>query len=124
MSDANVLDRLTAICSALPESGVDDGHPPHRGFTVGKKHFAWYAENEHDSGRVALTIRAEANENEALVASDPERFGLPKYVARHGWVNYFLDLPDHPIDWDEVNEFVRDSFRIQAPRRLAQKLDG
>ena len=46
--------------------------------------------------RIALIVRAEAQENEGLVASDPQRFGLPKYVARHGYVSYFLDLPDRP----------------------------
>ena len=57
------------------------------------------------------------------MASDPERFGLPKYVARHGYVSYFLDLPNRPPDWDEVDELVRDSYRLQAPKRLVRLLD-
>jgi hypothetical protein len=60
-----------------------------------------------------------------LVAMDGERFGLPKYVARHGWVRYYLDLADRTVDWDEVKELVRDSYRIQAPTRLVRSLgDG
>ena len=78
--------------------------------------------NEHGDGRVALGVRADANENEELVASDPQRFGLPKYVARHGWVTYYLDLPDRPVDWAEVNELLRDSYRLQAPKRLTRLL--
>ena len=81
-----LLDRVTKICLALPEASADDRHPPHRGFVVNKKNFAWFTVDEHGNGRVALGIRVEAKENEALVAADPERFGLPKYVARHGWV--------------------------------------
>jgi hypothetical protein len=79
--------------------------------------------NEHGSGRIALIVRAAPKENEELVASDPERFELPKYVARHGYVSYFLDLPKRAVDWDEVTELVRDSYRLVAPKRLARELD-
>ena len=123
MSQATLLARVTTICLALPEAVADDRHPPHRGFVVGKKNFAWFTVNEHGDGRVALGVRADANENEELVASDPRRFGLPRYVARHGWVTYYLDLPDRPVDWAEVTELVRESYRLQAPKRLTRLLD-
>ena len=123
MKQAALLDRVTKICLALAEAVVDDRHPPHRGFVINKKNFAWFTVDEHGDGRVALGVRADAKENEALVAADPERFGLPKYVARHGWVTYYLDLPDRPVDWDEVAELVRDSYRLQAPKRLSRLLD-
>lgn len=112
--------RVTELCLQLPEAEVDDRHPPHRGFAVRGKNFCWYTENEHGDGRVALCVRAARGENEALVATDPDRYGLPKYVARHGWVNYYLDLPGGLVDWQEVNELVQDSYRLQAPRTLAR----
>jgi hypothetical protein len=118
-----LLDRLTSLCLALPEASADDRHPPHRGFVVAKKNFAWYTVNEHGSGRTALVVRAEPKENEALVASDPERFALPKYVAHHGWVSYYFDVKQRPIDWAEVEELVTDSYCIQAPRRLSRLLE-
>lgn len=121
--ETELLDRATKICLALPEATADDRHPPHRGFLVGKKNFAWFVVDEHGDGRVGLVVRAEGGENEELVASDSERFGLPKYVARHGWVTYYLDLPRRPVDWDEVAELVRESYVIQAPKRLARLLD-
>jgi predicted DNA-binding protein (MmcQ/YjbR family) len=102
---------------------ADDGHPPHRSFLVGKKSFAWYVENEHGDGRIAVIVRAPPGENAEVVAADAERFTLPKYVARHGWVSYYLDLVGRPADWGEVRELVSDSYRIQAPRRLARLLD-
>ncbi len=122
MNEAKLLARLTTICLALPEAIAADRHPPHRGFVVGKKNFAWFTVNEHGDGRVALIVRAGANENEELVATDPVRFGLPRYVARHGWVTYYLDLPDRPVDWAEVTELVRESYRLQAPKRLTRLL--
>ena len=66
----------------------------------------------------AVTTMAEF----AGVAAALQLFGVPKYVARHGWVNYYLDLPDRPVDWDEVTELVTDSYRIQAPKRLIRLL--
>ena len=78
MSQATLLARLTKICLGLPEATADDRHPPHRGFVVNKKNFAWFTVNEHGDGRVALGARAAGSENEELVASDPQRFGLPK----------------------------------------------
>ena len=123
MSQATLLARLTKICLGLPEASADDRHPPHRGFVVNKKNFAWFTVNEHGDGRWALGVRAAGRENEELVASDPQRFGLPKYVARHGWVNYYLDLADRPVDWVEVAELVRDSYRLQGPKRLTGLLD-
>jgi predicted DNA-binding protein (MmcQ/YjbR family) len=123
MSQATLLARLTKICLGLPEATADDRHPPHRGFVVNKKNFAWFTVNEHGDRRVALGVRAAGSENEELVASDPQRFGLPKYVARHGWVNYYLDVADRPVDWMEVAELVRDSYRLQAPKRLTRLLD-
>ncbi len=123
MREKAVLARLTTICLALPETTADDRHPPHRGFVVNGKNFAWFTVNEHGSDRVALGVRAAGHENEELVASDPERFGLPKYVARHGWVSYYLDLADRAVDWAEVTELVRDSYRLQAPKRLTRLID-
>jgi hypothetical protein len=88
-----------------------------------RKNFAWYTESEHGDGRTGLGIRAEAGVNQDLVRTDPERFALPRYVARHGWVTYYLDLMKRPVDWDEVQELVTESYRIQAPRRLSRQLD-
>jgi hypothetical protein len=122
--ETDLLARATEICLALPEATADDEHPPHRGFRIGGKNFAWFVVDEHGDGRIGLGVRAAPGENEALVAADPERFGLPKYVARHGWVTCFLDLEDRPPDWDEIAELVRDSYVLQAPKRLARLVEG
>jgi predicted DNA-binding protein (MmcQ/YjbR family) len=126
MGDSTLLARLTTICLTLPEATAVDRHPPHRGFVVAKKNFAWYMDSEHGDGRLGLGVRAAPKENEELVAADPERFGLPKYVARHGWVTYYLDLDlaHRPVDWAEVAELVSDSYRLQAPKRLTRLLNG
>lgn len=57
---------------------------------------------------------------EALVEQDPERFWVPAFVGRHGWIGIRLDL-DEP-NWDEVEEFVRDAWLLTAPKRLRAAL--
>ena len=123
MDEAALRERVIAIFTELPEVTVTDGHPPHRGFKVAGKNLGWFTVNEHGSGRIALVVRAAPKENEELVASDPQRFELPKYVARHGYVSYFMDLPKRPVDWTEVTELIRDCYRLQAPKRLVRLLD-
>lgn len=116
------LGRLTAICLALPEAAADDSHPPHRGFRVAGKNFAWYTEDEHGDGRIGVTVRLAPGVNEELVRAGDERFGLPKYVSRYGWLTYYLDLREVPIDWALVERFVRESYAIQASQRLRKEL--
>ena len=65
-----------------------------------------------------MSLRAPKGDNEALVASDPAKFFMPPYVARHGYVGVHLDRPD--VDWDEVRELVTDAYVIAAPKRLSK----
>ena len=109
-------DRLVRLCRTLPEvTTVPSGR--HIGFQVRGRTFAWYVDDEHGDGRVAVLCKAPTGGNSALVASDPHRFYLPNYVGHRGWVALRLDL--HDVDWGEVAELVCDSYRLVAPRRLA-----
>ncbi|MFP3900660.1 MAG: MmcQ/YjbR family DNA-binding protein [Acidimicrobiia bacterium] len=117
--DAPSIDRVRAICRTLPECEVH-GEQHHelsvRGRTIG-----WHTVDHHGDGRVALTVRAGPGENAELAASDPERFFLPPYVARHGYVGVYLDVDD--VDWDEIRELIVDAYRIVAPKKLAALVD-
>ena len=110
------LDRLIEICLSLPEA-VSETSGRHVGFSVGKKKFAWYLDDHHGDGIVALSCRLAPGENSELVRFDPSRFYLPAYMAHHGWIALRLDAG--PIDWDELRDLVRESYRLQAPKRLA-----
>ena len=113
-------DRLVRFCRTLPETTVtahDLVSGTHVGFAVGGRTFAWYVDDEGGDGRVAVLCKTPHGENTGLVASDPHRFYLPRYVGKRGWVGLRLDLQD--VDWGEVAELVADSYRLVAPRRLA-----
>jgi predicted DNA-binding protein (MmcQ/YjbR family) len=114
------LVRLTTICLALPEAArVFSGD--HAGFTVRKKTFAYFLNNHHGDGIVAVAFKAAPGDNATMITIDPRRFYLPAYIGPRGWVGLRLDVDK--VDWDEVADFVRDSYRLVAPQRLVAVLN-
>jgi hypothetical protein len=71
---------------------------------------------------VSLVCKAHPGENESLIASDPERFHMPAYVGRRGWVGVRLDIGE--IDWEDLAELVTESYALTAPKRLAAQVGG
>ncbi|HXB74465.1 MAG TPA: MmcQ/YjbR family DNA-binding protein [Candidatus Acidoferrales bacterium] len=110
------LARLTKICLALPET-TRECHGSHASFHVGKKIFAYFLNDHHGDGMVAVTCKVLPGDNNALAARDPGRFYLPAYLASRGWVALRLDLGN--VDWDEAAELAVTSYRLIAPKRLA-----
>ncbi|MGH2812019.1 MAG: MmcQ/YjbR family DNA-binding protein [Actinomycetota bacterium] len=111
--------RLEAICSAFPE--VTSEGVQHLKFQVRNKTFAYYLEDHHGDGLIALCCKAAPGEQQALIASDPARFYKPDYLGARGWISMRLDLED--VDWDEVAELALDAYRLTAPKRLAALAD-
>ena len=110
------LTKLTSFCLALPEATLElMGR--HAGFYIRKKTFAYFLDDHHGDGIVAVTCKVLPGDNKALVTADPKRFYLPAYVASKGWVGLRLDLGE--IDWQEVKELVTHSYVLIAPKRLA-----
>jgi hypothetical protein len=89
----------------------------HAGFLVRKKTFAYFLNNHHGDGIVAVTGKVLPGDNKALVAAQPDRFYLPAYIGPRGWVALRLDVG--VVDWGEVAELVATSYRLVAPKRLA-----
>jgi hypothetical protein len=110
------LTRLTKICLALPET-TRDLHGSHAGFLVRKKTFAYFLNDHHGDGIVAVTCKVLPGDNTALAAAQPERFYLPAYIGPRGWVALRLDVGE--VDWEEVAELVACGYRLVAPKRLA-----
>jgi len=119
MAKPTDVQRLASMCARLPEVVITP-HDQHKSYAVRKKKFAYHVVDEHGDGRVALVCKAEKGDNEALVASDPVRFFLPKYMAHHGWVGLYLDLGS--VDWNEVQELMTDAYVLTAPKKLVAEL--
>ncbi len=120
-SGADRLDRLTVICLALPEANREV-MGDHAAFTVRGKKFAYYLNSHHGDGIVSVCFKTEPGENEVLLAADPARFYSPAYIGPSGWVGLRLDKGK--IDWDEVSDFVADSYRLQAPSAWLPRYRG
>lgn len=107
--------RITAFCAALPESSHREGE--HIRFEVRGKTFAYYLDNHHGDGRIALNVKAAPGGQETLLRVDPRRLFVPAYVGARGWAGLRVDLPE--IDWAEVETLILDSYCLVAPKRLA-----
>src|SRR5580693_4808027 len=115
-SDESPHPRLTEIALSLPQA-TRQIEGSHARFLVRKKTFAYFLDNHHGDGIVAVTGKVLPGDNKALAAAQPERFYLPAYLAPNGWVALRLDVGE--VDWDEVAELVTCSYRLMAPKRLA-----
>jgi hypothetical protein len=111
--------RVAAICGALPEVAASGDQ--HVAFRVRGRTFAWYLEDHHGDGRVALCCKAAPGEQQALVAADPARYYRPAYLGARGWVAVRLDTGD--VDWDEVAELALEAWRRTAPKRLLARVE-
>jgi hypothetical protein len=113
-----ILERLTAIGLALPEARCELSGS-HASFRVRKKTFAYFLNNHHGDGIVAVACKVLPGENAALAKAQPERYYLPAYIGPRGWVALRLDLFKAKIDWSEVRELLLTSYLLIAPKRLA-----
>ena len=113
------LDKLTTIALALPES-ERKLCGSHAQLLIRKKTFAYFLDDHHGDGIVAVTCKVLPGDNKALAEAQPRRFYLPAYVASKGWVALRLDVGK--IDWDEVKELLTGSYALIAPKRFAERV--
>jgi predicted DNA-binding protein (MmcQ/YjbR family) len=113
------MDRLERIVGRLPEAARVDiaewgDHPT---FRVRGKNFVFC-----DQEATNLTVKLPKEEAAAVVATDgaatPAGYGL----GRHGWVSFTLPRRASAGRWREVEEWVRTSYTLVAPKRLAQQV--
>jgi hypothetical protein len=113
------LTALRRICLALPETTERLSHGEPTWFVRDKKTFVTYADHHHDD-RLGFWCAAPPGAQDAVVASDRDRFFVPPYVGGRGWLGVYLDVP---VDWDEVADIVEDAYRMVAPKRLVAQLE-
>ncbi len=110
------LGQLRQICLALPGAACDCVGT-HARFSVKKKTFAYFLNDHHGDGIVAVTCKVLPGDNARLVTASPAKFYLPAYLAAKGWVALRLDGAE--VDWEEVGELLAGSYRQVAgsPRK-------
>ena len=116
MSPAAISARLRAICLSLPEA-TEELMRRGPSYRVADKIFAlerpW-------NGRFALWWKVPAGSREFMLEAEPARFFIPSYFGAKGWIGVGLD---DTADWREVEAFVRRSYRLIAPKRLAKLVE-
>src|SRR5690348_3554391 len=110
------LSRLTEIALAFPESTLQI-YGSHAQFLVRNRTFAYFLDNHHGDGIVAVACKVLPGDNKALVEAQPRRFYLPAYIGPRGWVALRLDVGK--VYWEEVRELLLSSYALIAPKRLA-----
>jgi predicted DNA-binding protein (MmcQ/YjbR family) len=113
---ASPLDRLRAVCLALPEAEERETWGDAT-FRVRGRIFAMVRRGD---GRVSFWCKAPPGSQAILVEADPARFFAPPYVGHKGWVGMRID--DGGADWAEVALLVRRSYGLTAPKGLAARL--
>ena len=106
-------ERVKDIAGGLPEAAARDQQ--HIKFEVRGKSFAYYLDDHHGDGRVAINIKAAPGQQQALIAAYPERFFRPPYVGHRGWLGIRFN---DGVDWDELQGIVEDAFATVAPKKL------
>ena len=95
---ASQLARVRALCHELPDVTERPSHGSPT-FFVGKRTFAYFLDNHHGDGRLALWCAAPEGAQAMLVDSDPEGYFLPPYVAHRGWIGVRLD---RDLPWNQI----------------------
>jgi predicted DNA-binding protein (MmcQ/YjbR family) len=111
--------RLERIVARLPGAERVDvaewgDHPT---FRVRGKNFVFC-----DVDAIHLSVKLPKEEAEAVVATDPRVEPAGYGLGRHGWVAITLDRPLDADGWQELEEWVRTSYTLVAPKRLAGRV--
>ena len=111
------MEKLEQIVARLPEAVRVDieawgGEPT---FRVNGKNFIF-----SDAKATGLSVKLPKEEAAAVVATDtgaePTGYGL----GRHGWVSIVIGTKPSAARWREVEEWVRTSYTMVAPKKLAK----
>jgi predicted DNA-binding protein (MmcQ/YjbR family) len=109
--------KLEAMVARLPEAERVDieawgGEPT---FRVNGKNFVFASPDA-----TSLSVKLPKEEADAVVATDrhaePTGYGL----GRSGWISVSLPSRVSAARWHEVEEWVRTSYTLIAPKRLAR----
>ncbi|KAA0021838.1 MmcQ/YjbR family DNA-binding protein [Antrihabitans cavernicola] len=117
---AQNMKRLEAIVAELPEAQRVNviewgGHPT---FRVRNKNFVF---SDHDA--TSLSFKLSKDEAAAVIATDPNAEPVAYGLGRHGWVRVQLSGRVSAARWEQVREWVRTSYTLVAPKKLARVVE-
>ncbi|MGE0601072.1 MAG: MmcQ/YjbR family DNA-binding protein [Dehalococcoidia bacterium] len=114
--------RVREICLSLPETTEEIRNPVHSAFLVNGKKFCYFLNSHHGDGIVGFTCKTLPGVQAELLDMDRERFYLPAYMARHGWIGMRLDI--EPVDWAQAEQLLTEAYTATAPKRILKNLQA
>jgi predicted DNA-binding protein (MmcQ/YjbR family) len=108
------IKRLREVCLKVGEVVEKEAWGECTYRAAGGSMFAMTDNNHHNSGHIAVWVKAPAMAQEILVHSDPKRFFKPPYVGPKGWVGVRLD---GKVDWKEVAAIPKDGYLLSVPKK-------
>jgi predicted DNA-binding protein (MmcQ/YjbR family) len=111
--------RLEQMAARLPEAERVDieawgGEPT---FRVRGKNFVFTNQAATD-----LSVKLPKEEAAAVVATDPTAQPTGYGLGRHGWVSVEVGDRADAARWQQVEEWVRTSYTLVAPKALARQV--
>jgi predicted DNA-binding protein (MmcQ/YjbR family) len=111
------MDRLEEIVARLPEAvRVDveawDGEPT---FRVNGKNFIFT-----DPDATVISVKLPQEEAAAVLAIDPNVEPTGYGLGRHGWISVRIPRRATQERWREIEEWIRTSYTLVAPKKLAR----
>ena len=116
---AQALERVRALCLALPEATERPSHGSPAWFVRDKRCFVMFLDDHHEDGRLAIWCAAPDGVQAEMVETEPERFFRPPYVGHRGWLGVHL----RTVDDAELGAIVTEAFRMVAPPTVLRELD-
>lgn len=110
------LAKVREFCLALDGVSEKPSHGAPTFFVKGRV-FAYFLDNHHGDGRLALWCAAPPGAQAMLVDSDSDVYFVPPYVGYRGWVGVRLD---RKAPWPQVTsvlESAYDSLNAKKPAR-------
>lgn len=111
----DVSERVRDAAMSLPDA-TEGSSCVNRAFRAGGKNFAFLGETDDGCG-LRLKLGESLDEVTALAVEEPERYD----VGTGGWTMLRFDGDEHP-PVDDLQRWVRESYRLLAPRRLVRQL--
>jgi predicted DNA-binding protein (MmcQ/YjbR family) len=113
---ASEIERLRAICMAIPGAFEKLSHGEPTWFTGPKgKTFVMLDDHHHGAPHISAWIAGTIDQQELLVAAEPERYWVPPYVGHKGWIGIVLDTGP---DWNAVERLVRESHALVSAKKV------
>ncbi len=119
-NDDALVERLRAICLALPEANERNSHGEPTFFAGRGKSFASLNRYHHGAEHLSVWLPQPLGVQKTLVDAEPKRFFRPPYVGSRGWVGVVLDTK---ADWKLVEQLVRDAYHHVATAKLRRRLE-